>query len=198
MRTLVFAILILSTTLTPSVFGASITMEFAALIDGRSQLVVQGNTLQWNNLTYTVPGLHGVEPPGEPTIIYTWSNGTPVLVNEEWYPSWPSGTSGDVDSTVFAGLTPALPAQDLTALLIGSVGRESLSILEQPSAGNGYKLILDFDDNSTGGSAWYKATVKINYDDAAVPEPGTSMLILVGLVLVAGKAVLRRRSMGSF
>jgi hypothetical protein len=170
------------------VSGASIVIDVDVRIDGRSLLIVQGNTLQWHNLSFCAPGQHffSCGDTNLPTTISTSLDGVPVLVDQDWFPAWPSGNSGDVFSDLFSGLDPAPPASDSTVSLDALVARESLTILQLPSAANGYALILDFDDTFTSGSAIYSARITID----TVPEPSTFGLVAASLFLVGS---LRRK-----
>ncbi len=63
--------------------------------------------------------------------------------------------------------------------------RRSLTIYQMPGAGNGYTLILDFDDEAAGGSAWYQGIVAVTTSDPeAIPEPGTLFLAGAGALFV--------------
>ena len=97
------AILVFS--LTGPIFGAeSITIE--ALIDGRSQLILQSNTAQWFHIDFAAPGRHDDGNNGgrfEPTVI----NGV------EWLPVWPDEPDSEnrncnCFSDVFEGVVPGI------------------------------------------------------------------------------------------
>jgi hypothetical protein len=141
--------------------------DIKAYIDGVSDLVIKGNTLQWHNNATYAPG----QFPGTnyPTIITTNSN--PVPIN--WYPDWPSGTYGNVWSSVYTGLTPALPHIPQRITLTKVQARKDISILQYPSAANDYTLIVRFDDGLPGGAAWYEARVNL----VPVTIPGILLLL---------------------
>ncbi|MBI4889189.1 MAG: PEP-CTERM sorting domain-containing protein [Acidobacteria bacterium] len=183
-RTILLFLLILACLGVQSVSAATIVYDIQAVIDGRSLLLMQGSTLQWHNLSFTVPGQHSGD---NPTILSSTLNGVPVMNAVQWWPNWPGGTSGDQLSDVFNSLDPALPGATIASISLDVIsGREALSIYQAPTSGNGYQLILDFDDTVTGGSAWYDARLTVNTRDeiGQIPEPGTAVMLGAGLLLI--------------
>jgi hypothetical protein len=82
------------------------TLRVEALIDGRSQLIVRGNTAQWFHLDWAAPGRHLFR--NEPTVI----NGV------SWFPVWPDIPDAEnrdchCYSDVFTGVDPPLPLRDV-------------------------------------------------------------------------------------
>ena len=154
--------------------AAAYQLEVTAWIDGYSQLVIQGSTVQWHNISWTVPGW---ETPlaDAPTTLTTADMGV-----VDWYPGW-TNYFGDQWSDQFTGLNLAMAAVDQT-VGFSFTGRENAFISQQPSAGNSYTLIVDFDDNAPGGAAWY--TVCLDYQP--VPVPPSVLLLGVGLLSLAG------------
>lgn len=171
--------------------AGTITYDVQAYIDGRSLLIFSGNTLQWHNLSFTVPGKH--EGNNFPSIISSALNGSAVMSGVEWFPVWPGGEAGEQFSSLFAMLDPALPGAAVTGVHLTALqARESLSIYQLPDSGNGYTLIVDFNDNATGGSAWYRGLLTVTTSDAApVPEPGTLLLAGAGLLLMGVHSRIR-------
>jgi hypothetical protein len=160
-----------------------ITFEVQAFVDGRSLLIFQGDTLQWHNLTWTAPGIPGSD--NYPTTISSTLNAAVHMNAVNWYPSWPGGSFGDQWSSVLTGMDPDMPgAEALSVNLTVLQARDALSILTLPSSGNGYQLILDFDDDTSGGAAWYGARVTIETTDASIPEPASVALAGAGLALL--------------
>lgn len=162
--------------------AGTITYDVQAYIDGRSLLIFSGSTLQWHNLSFTVPGKHGGND--FPTTITSTSNsGT---VTSQWLPNWPGGETGDQYSDIYTPLIPAFPGASITGVnLTVSQARNSLTIYQMPTSGNGYTLILDFDDEGPGGSAWYRGLVTVTTSDpASIPEPGTLLLAGAGVLLI--------------
>lgn len=122
-------------------------------IDGRSQLTLDGNTARWHHLQAAAPGRHGVDCGFTRTYGATWLNGQP------WYPQWPDeddceNRDCDCDSSQYTMLMPALPSEPFNVVLEAVDCRDTCSIVEYPSAGNGYRVVLEFDDPD-GGSGDY-------------------------------------------
>ena len=92
-----------------------------ALIDGRSQLVVNGNDVFWHHFDFAAPGRH--EGANEPTLINS----------ETWFPEWPDFPTQEnrVESysSVFDDLSPALPQIDIFGndVLYGGAGNDIIS-----------------------------------------------------------------------
>lgn len=140
-----------------SSLGQSITIR--AYIDGRSQLIFKGNTVQWYHMDWVAPGRWGGAD--EPTYI----KGVP------WYP-WPS--IGDYwfcycYSDIFERLFPSIAHADMTIELEGVVSRGQTQVVQYPSAANDYTLIIEFDDNSQEGADWYEIVLHVSYP---APVPG--------------------------
>jgi hypothetical protein len=127
-------------------------IQIQALIDGRSQLILKGDTAQWHHLDYAAPGRHDFR--NEPTII----NGI------AWYPKWPDRRNTQNQdcncySDVLSGVSPAIPSRAAKVTLRTIRSRGETTILQQPSAANGYTLIIEFNDNPQGGSDDYVVAV---------------------------------------
>jgi len=165
-----------------------ITLDVRAFTDGRDLLIIRGNSLQWDHLDYAAVGRHSEGVIGgrnDPTIISTATNGIPVLTNFNWYPDWPEPPPAEIRypaySSVFSGLSPSFPSQDYGVTLDVVSARDQLSIYSLPSAGNGYALTLDFNDDPSGGPVWYEARATINTSGkSAVPEPSTWAMFVLG------------------
>jgi hypothetical protein len=76
-----------------------------------------------------------------------------------WLPTWPSPPPAEIRfetlSSVLQGVQPPIPADGERWQVQKVFGRGNVTIVEQPSPANAYSLIVEFDDNRFGGSAFY-------------------------------------------
>jgi hypothetical protein len=173
-------------------FGAVLNVQ--ALIDGKSQLVIQGNNVWWHHIEAAAPGRH------------SGANDPTVLNGHNWFPSWPDIPDAEnrdcgCNSSEYHGLSPALASDEtpveITVIKPGPGERPEgtlVWVVEQPSASNGYTAIVEFDD-SQGGSYLYN--INITYSGAettSVPTLSEWGMIIMSLLL-AGSAIwmIRRR-----
>jgi hypothetical protein len=174
------------------------TLQIDAYIDGRSLLVMQGNTIQWHNEAYVVPGKH--EGFNFPTKLTTTD-----MSLVEWYPDWPNGTSGNVFSDTFTGLNRPLASIGQTVSLLnytydvrdmeggmefGTPLYTMVYISQQPSSANNYTLIIAFDDAPYYGSYWYTATIDYTPGNAVVPITGNAVVPIPPTLLLLGSGLL--------
>jgi hypothetical protein len=176
------------------VFAGSITLEISALIDGRDQLIIQGDTLQWHHFDFAAVGRH--EGRNEPTTITTTLNGVLVMDHVAWIPDWPLPPPDEIRlfgafSSVFTGLTPAIPSQDIPVTLQVLDARSILHLVQLPAASNGFATVLEFDDNGPSGSAQYDGS--LTFTSQSVPEPSALSFLGVGGVLVLSYRTRQRR-----
>lgn len=141
--------------------GIVYTLRIRAFIDGRSQLIIQGNTAYWHHDDGAAPGRHRSIPGG---------NAPTTLNSAAWYPVWPGDPANhppanpvnnevrdcDCDSINQYKGVPVLAATPQTVEWFGIQAREDVVILQQPAANNDYTLIVEFDDNLTPGPTWYE------------------------------------------
>lgn len=127
---------------------AADTITIRALIDGTSRLHLQGDTAQWHHIHFQAPGLF--DGANEPTTI----NGF------DWYPIFSSPYCTDCWSSVYSGMSPAMPTADIPYELTIIEGRESATIYELPSAANGYTLVIELNDFDSPGAAWYEVEIE--------------------------------------
>lgn len=165
-----------------------ITIDVTADFDGRDQLIIRGDSLQYQHFENTPVGLHNSSYPS--TILTTTLDGTPGLSNYAWTPTWPAGTGTGALSSVFAGLSPAAPSQDSSVSLDVLQGRGTVSLIQLPSASNAYTTILEFNDDAYFSDALYEAKLTF-ITAAAVPEPSSLMLLAAGAAVGLGSAARR-------
>ena len=128
------------------------TLRVEALIDGRSHMILRGNTVQWHHLDFAAPGRHVFR--NEPTVV----NGM------AWLPLWPDGPDAEnrfcnCVSDVFSDLQPPLPHSDMTIHLRTIQGRSTARIIQFPTSNNNFTLIIEFNDNPFGGPDVYIAEI---------------------------------------
>src|SRR5258708_39619362 len=121
----------------------TITMTFTVCIDGRDELIVQGNTMKWQYLDFEPVGASS-NCPDNTTLISTTLNGTPVMNAVPWLPIYPTTPISSGELTLpFTSLSPALPNSPVTATLRVLQARDSLTITEFPSRADGGTMIVD-------------------------------------------------------
>src|SRR5581483_7215779 len=123
--------------------GTQISYELRAAIDGRSDLILIGDTVHWHHFDYAAP----TGP--------TYLNGT------SWVPTWPNpGENRDChcDSSTYTGLAPPVPTDIQTAKLVptGDGCRYSCTLTATSD-----RLIVHFNDNPPPGGAWYQVRVDV-------------------------------------
>jgi hypothetical protein len=135
----------------PAVVHAAPFIRIGASVDGRDRLIIQGNTLQWHHFDFAAVGRAGGA--NIPTII-EGPDGAGA-----WIPTWPSPPPNEIRfeafSSVFQGLSPALPAEASHWFVTKWFGRGEVRIVEQPSPSNGFKLVVEFNDNEPLGGTFY-------------------------------------------
>lgn len=124
-----------------------------AFIDGRSQLVLDDETAMWEHFDFAAPGRLECNLGAEiqPTMID----------GDAWYPNWadrPDCENRDCgcSSSVFYGLHQPIPNDELFPHLNVMQARGSCAIVELPVAENGYRVVIEFNDNDFNGADWYE------------------------------------------
>jgi uncharacterized repeat protein (TIGR01451 family) len=184
--------------LPPPPLPVSFTINISAYIDGRSMLIITGDTVQWHHLDWAAPGRHGFV--NLPTII----NGF------DWYPQWADVPDAenrwcDCYSSKYENLSPPLPESDMEIELHVIQARHLVSIAQYPAADNDYALILDFNDNPPGGADWYECELDVTVEPPPPPMevggtiyPVNKLSVLIpwialAAVLIVGVTIVVRR-----
>jgi hypothetical protein len=132
-----------------------INYEIQAHVGGRSELIIQGNKLQWHHLKGPAPGLErqfwnpGMDA-NSPTIVDSNLGPNITWVPEGWPINLGNGTHPESYSSVFNGLTPVLPSDGRCWRLEQLWGDGKTEIVQQPSSSNDYTMVIRFDDLTTG------------------------------------------------
>lgn len=151
------------------------TLHIANRIDGRSRLKVQNFYAQYHHFDHAAPGLHEhddncqVGPDTTPLVLHdaTYINGVP------WLPEWPEkGENRDChcDSDRFVSDELLVPQADGRVTLDIIHARGQVTLVETPSAANGHRLVIEWDDNPPGGCDFYEVEVRFRYLKCE-PEP---------------------------
>jgi len=133
---------------------AAQTIHVRAWIDGRSHLILDDDTVQWQHFDFAAPGRLDCNI-GEP-IQATYIDGL------EWWPKWPdlpdceNRFCGGCFSDVLAGLLPGIPDLSQLAVINPISVRGTCSVIEQPQPANNYRVVVEFDDNTWFGADWYE------------------------------------------
>jgi hypothetical protein len=138
-------------------------LSVQAWIDGRDLLHITPTRLYWEHLDYAAVGRLGGA--NEPTKILMRSYAG-LVRRVPWYPDWncPDWECRNyhANSSAFGfGMLP-LPSQYQLVSVAVLEERESITVLQYPSAQNGYETIVDFNDDDWGGAAWYAVQLVIN------------------------------------
>lgn len=127
-------------------------IDIQAHIDGRDQLILKGNTIQWHHFDFAAVGRHIGS--NAPTIV-----GGIQGISHEWLPVWPSPPPDEIRfeafSSVLQGVMPSVPSDGVPWQVEKVFGRGEVSIIEQPTFANDFTLIVEFNDNLIGGSTFY-------------------------------------------
>lgn len=158
---------IAATSITAASAAPQVTVvNIQAEIDGRSRLEFMGGDVRWQHFDFAAPGRLECDlgEPAEATLIG----------GVAWWPAWPDTPTcenrdcGGCTSDVWNGTPAPLPLVPSTAHIVVQSARGAVTILEQPSAANGFRVVLEFDDNYLGGAAWYDVDLEVRVDPPGV------------------------------
>jgi hypothetical protein len=163
----------------------------SARIDGSNDfLILHRNTVHWQHADgLAAPGREGGVN-NDPTTITASLNGVTTLNAFAWLPEWSQPFPNQIRfadlSSVFTGLTPAIPASDVQSVTVSTASGRGSVVLEQfPTLFNDYTLVAKFADGFNG-SAFTGGLITV-----VVPEPGSTVVGLVGVIV--GLSRRRRR-----
>jgi len=130
-----------------------LVIPIEALIDGRSRLEFTLGSAQWYHLDFAAPGRHLFQD--LPT----------TIDNQAWDPVWPDiPDQENRDCYCYSDKFPFSAPWGSTNIITLQIieARESVSIIEYPTHENGGRLVIEFNDNSQGGAAWYRINLVIS------------------------------------
>lgn len=200
MKSAVFLGLCLSLGTMPT---ASASIRIRAWIDGRSQLILDDATARWQHFDFAAPGRLDCNTGAEIQATY--------LESVAWWPEWAdlpdceNRFCGGCFSSLFEGLQEPLPNKPYTPTLKLIESRGTALIVEYPSEANGYRVVIEFDDNPWNAAAWYEVDLEVfgngcsasNYCLSTPNSSGQAAKIHVGGSLsVADNSMLLRVSAG--
>jgi hypothetical protein len=146
----VIAVLIIAATPCGPAF-ADRFIKIGAHVDGRDQLVVQGNTLRWHHFDYAAVGR-------------AYGNNAPTVFEVPdnrglWTPTWPEPVPAEIRyeaySSTLNGFGLTLPQAPAHWTVEKFAGLGEVHVVEQPSATNNHRLVVEFNDNGIGGPSFY-------------------------------------------
>lgn len=176
-------LLALMPSMTTAQITNTITVDVRDWQDGRDWLILSGSTVQWQHFDYDIPGVEGGHD--DPTWITTTFNGITNLNSYAWYPTWTNGASPGFSST-FANLLPSLPSQTPSNIQMQIIAaRESMTLIQEPSATNAYTTIVEFDDDMQLGPDYYEVLLSYSFVAASNPPPGLDIGFYAGLLITA-------------
>jgi hypothetical protein len=131
---------------------ADSSFVISANIDGRDQLIIRSDTLRWHHFDFAAVGRHG------------GTNSQTIVESQfgqvEWQPEWPEPPPAQIRYEAFSSILTSgmniVPAQERRWRLTKISGRGEVHVVAQPSAANGYRLIVEFNDNVPVGSSFYR------------------------------------------
>jgi hypothetical protein len=149
-------------------------------IDGRSRLILDDDTVLWQHFDFAAPGRLdcdiGVQI--QPT----------YLEGVEWYPTWPdlptceNRDCNGCTSDLFVGLVNPVPNIQLMPILDKLEGRGLVTLIEPPTAANGHRMVIEFNDNAFNAAAWYE--IEIRFGECNVEPYCTSVPNSTGMAAV--------------
>jgi hypothetical protein len=137
---------------------AEASVQVRAWIDGRSRIILDDDTATWQHYDYAAPGRLGCDVGLEIQPTY--------LGGVAWFPDWPDASTcenrdcGGCLSSTFVGLRESMPNHDYFPSVHVFAGRGAVAVVEYPNVDNGYRVVIEFDDNPWSGADWYELDVE--------------------------------------
>jgi hypothetical protein len=134
-----------------------VTLRVEAWLDGRSRLVFHGNSVHWHHLEFAAPGRE------------LFVNKPTLVDRVEWFPTWPDIPNAenrdcDCDSSSYDTLPIHIPMAPTTTTVTPIAVRAQPSVIQQPSAENGWTLIVELSDVGSAGSFEDIVDITLAYD----------------------------------
>ncbi len=132
----------------------SFHLRVEAHMDGRSQLIFRGTTVQWHHFQFAAPGRE------------VFMNLPTKFDGVDWQPVWPDvpdAENRDCDcmSDTYETLPLAVPRLELQATVTAIATRKPPTVIQQPTQQNDFTLIVELTDVGVGGSAWNTVDIDV-------------------------------------
>jgi hypothetical protein len=131
-------------------------LHVEAKIDGRSNLILHGTTVQWMHYQFAAPGRE------------TFTNLPTKLDAVDWQPVWPDIPDAEnrdcsCMSSMYTTLPTPLPDTPSNVTVTHTLGRRTTTptAIQLPTSANDYTLIVEFTDVGLGGSDIYGADIDV-------------------------------------
>jgi hypothetical protein len=130
---------------------AQTSILIGAYIDGRDHLVIQGDRLSWYHIAFAAVGRHGGVNAATVVQAQDW--------NLSWLPRWPEPPPNEIRFEAWSstGVAPTVmvPKTEARWHVTKYIGPGPVRVVAQPTASNGYNLVVDFNDNVIAGPTYY-------------------------------------------
>jgi hypothetical protein len=135
----------------------------------RGDLIVSWNGEEWVTMEMGAEAI-AIDSAAIPWVVTNLGQVFVLAEKGEWGPWWrpvASGVKGlavgkasfRMESTVFKGVSPALPEGASEVSIQVEEGRGKVSVIQQPAERNDSTAIVEFDDDEPEGAAFYEVTI---------------------------------------
>ena len=140
-------------------------VNIRTFIDGRSRLVLRGNTARWYHLDYAAPGRLDCAGPHECPAVgdHQPPREDPTYIEGiAWYPDFPDQPDREnrfcgCSSSIFTGVAPGLPGTVTDCRLETVAARGHVAVVS--CAGD--SIVLEFNDNDEWCGDWYEVNLLV-------------------------------------